>query len=707
LDRRTFLAASGAVVSGSPSSSAQTPSQNPFLQKWTTPYELPPFDQIKPAHFVPAFREGMKQELAEVEAIASAQEPATFVNTIEKLERSGELLTRVQGVFYNLTASETNKELQGAQREIAPLMAKHNSDINMNAPLFQRVKTVYDARKSSNLTPEQDRLTERYYKRLVRAGAQLGPDEKNRLANIEQKLASLTTKFQQNLLADTAAYELVLEKESDLAGLAPSLRASAAEAAKERGKPGKWVITLQRSSIEPFLQYSSRRDLREQAFKAWAARGDNENEFDNKALIREIVLLRMEKAQLLGYKTFADYVLDDSMAKTPKAAQKLLDDVWKPAVTTAHQEADLLSEAMKKDRIEGPLQPWDWRYYAEKVRLAKYDLDEEQVKPYFTLDKMIEAVIWVANQLFGVTFTERTDLPKYNPDLRTWEVKNAGGKLIGIFYGDYYARPSKQSGAWMNSFRKQQKLAGVTPVVSNNLNFNKPPAGQQALLSYDDAETLFHEFGHALHGLLSNVTYPSLAGTSVPRDFVELPSQIYEHWLAQKEVLGKFAVHYQTGKPMPQELLDKIQKARNFNQGFSTVEYLASAMVDMKWHLMDKAATIDVREMEGAWLKEIGMPREIIMRHRSSHFSHLFSSSTGYAAGYYSYMWSEVLDTDGFEAFQEKGSAFDPKVAQALYQYIYSTGGTAEPMDLYKSFRGRDPNSDALMRHRGFAPEKN
>ena len=639
MDRRTFLAVPGAMATLTIDMQAQ--SANPFFEKWDTPYQLPPFDRIKPEHFLPAYQEAMKRQLAEVDAIARPDSVPNFANTMEALERTGELYAKVDGVFQNLTSSETSDALQAVEMQVQPLLARHRSAINMNAALFERIDAVYKNRPALKLSPEQNRLVERHHRNFVRSGALLPPEQKKRLAAIEEKLAETTTKFSQNLLADTGAYELVLDKESDLTGLPESFKASAAETAKERGKPGKWVITLQRPSVEPFLQLSARRDLREKAFRAWSLRGDNDNQYDNKALIREIILLRLEKAKLLGFPTFAHYALDDVMAKTPDNAQGLLTKVWKPAVETAKRETDDLRAAMKADGQPADLQAWDWRYYSEKVRLAKYQLDQEQIKPYFTLDRMIEASFWTATQLFGITFQERKDLPKYHPDVRTWEVKAADGKLVGIFYGDYYARTTKQSGAWMNSFRDQTKLLAQIPVVINNLNLTKPPGGKVALLSYDDAETLFHEFGHGLHGLLSNVTYPLLSGTNVPRDFVELPSQLYEHWLEQKQVLQKFALHYETGKAIPQELLDKVQRARNFNQGFATVEYLGSAMVDMKWHLLDKPQTIDVREMENAWLKEIGMPREIVMRHRSPHFSHLFSAPNGYAAGYYSYMWSK------------------------------------------------------------------
>ncbi len=698
MERRTFLAASGILVT---TASAQGIDTNPLLQEWKTPYGMPPFDRFRPEHFLPAFQESMKREVAEVETIANSSAAPTFANTIEALEKTGEPLDRVSSVFGNLTSSHTNKALQAVELEVAPLRAKQRSTILMNPKLFARIDTIFAKRDTLGLTPEQTRLVERYHTRFLRAGAKLDEAKKKRLAEIEEKLATLSAKFGQNLLAEESSYELVLDKESDLAGLPESFRKSAAETAKERGKPGKWVITLQRPSVQPFLELSSRRDLREQAFKAWAARGDNENQFDNKPVIREMVLLRIEKSKLLDQPTFAHYQLADTMAKTPDAVQGLLKQVWTPAVATAKVEASELQKAMNADGVSGPLQPWDWRYYAEKVRLAKYDLNEEQIKPYFPLDRMIEATQYVAGELFGLKFAERTDLPEYDPDVRSWEVRNAAGKVIGIFQGDYYSRASKRSGAWMSTFRDQQKLGGpVIPLVLNNLNFSKPPAGEVALLSYDDAETLFHEFGHALHGLLSDVTYPMLSGTAVARDFVELPSQIYEHWLGQPQVLRKFALHYKTGEAIPQALLDKVQAARNFNQGFTTVEYLASAFIDMEWHSLDKPQTIDVREMESAWLAKLGMPREIIMRHRSTHFAHIFSG--GYSAGYYSYMWSEVLDADGFEAFKEKGDPFDKELAKKLYTYIYSRGNSADPMGLYESFRGRKPDTRALMRMRGF-----
>ncbi len=680
IDRRIFLASSVASLSAAPAKP-----MNPLLDTWKTPFGLPPFSTIKPAHFVPAFAAAMPKALTEVEAIANDLAPPTFANVLEALEKHGELLRRISSVFGNLTASNTSDALQAAEREIAPKLAAHSSAILLNAKLFARINKVHGQRKSLGLSPEQLRLVERYHRRFVLSGAKLDPDSKKRLAAIDETLATLTTQFTQNVLNDTKEYTLPLDKPEDRASLPADMK----------------VVTLQRSSIEPFLMLSPRRDLREKAFRAWAARGDNENKFDNKALIRQILTLRLEKAKLLDYPSYADYILDDVMAKTPKAANALMDKVWKPAVETARRETAELADAMHKDGIEGAIEPWDWRYYSEKVRLTKYDLNEESTKPYFTLDKMIEAVYDCANRLFGISFVERKDLPVYQPDVRAWEVKAKDGKTIGIFYGDYYARPNKNSGAWMNSFRDQQNFNGpVLPVIINNLNFNKPAKGQACLLSFDDAKTLFHEFGHALHGLLSKVEYPFFSGTNVARDFVEFPSQLFEAWASEKSVLSKFAHHYKTGEVIPDSLIQKIEKARNFNQGFAMVEFLSSGMIDMRWHQLTEIRSLDVREQEAAWLKEIGMPHEIIMRHRSTHFTHIFSND--YAAGYYSYLWAQVLDADAYEAFKETGDPFDPATAQRLYTYIYSAGGAKDPMELYQAFRGRQPDPQALMRKLGF-----
>ena len=659
---------------------------NPFFSEWTTPFGLPPFAAIEASHFLPAFEEGMRLERAEVAAIVGEAGEADLANTVEALERSGTFLRRVGDVFSNLNASHTNTELQAIARETAPLLARHRSAISLDPILFQRVDSVFERRAELGLSAEAVRLVEKTHKRFVRAGARLEPAAKLRLAEIDSALASNTTLFEQNLLADTAAFTMTLAPEEDATG--------------------QVVVTLQRSSIEPFLQRSPHRHLREKAFRAWTARGDNGNAFDNKALIGEIVALRRERAQSLGYRNFALYSLDDKMAKTPEAARRLLDQLWVPAVAAAGREAAALQEAMDAEQPGQTLAAWDWRYFAEKVRQSRYEIDGEATKEYFSLEQMLEAVFWTAGRLFGLELRERTDLPRYHPDVRTWEVWGASGEMVGVFYGDYYARPEKRSGAWMSSLRDQQRLMGrVTPVVTNNLNFNKPPAGKPTLLSHDDARTLFHEFGHALHGLLSDVTYPSLSGTNVPRDFVEMPSQLYEHWFEDKTVLERFARHYETGEAIPEALLGKLKAAANFNQGFEMVEYLASAYVDLEWHLLEEAGEGKVKEREAAWLAELGMPEAILMRHRSTHFSHIFGSPMGYAAGYYSYRWSAVLDTDAFAAFEEAGDAFDPTVAERLRRFIYAAGATAEPMALYEAFRGRAPETGALMRSLGFAAE--
>lgn len=685
IDRRLFLGSATSTLAAAPQKKTKT-KMNPLLETWKTPFGLPPFDRIRAEHFVPAYNEAIQAGLKEIDTITGDKSAPTFANTVEALEKQGTLLKQVNGVFQNLTSSNTSDALQAAEREVSPKLATYSSAIQLSAGLFERLDAVYKQRSSLNLNPEQLRLVERYHRRFVLSGAKLRPEQKKRLAAVDEKLATLTTQFTQNVLNDTKQWTMELKTAEDRAGLPFDMT----------------VITLQRPSVEPFLMMSPRRDLREKAFKAWAKRGDNDNEFDNKALIRQILTLRIEKAALLGYKTYADYILDDVMAKTPAAATALMEKVWKPAVAAAHRETAELEAAMRKDGISGPLEAWDWRYYSEKVRLAQYDLNEEQIKPYFELDRMIEAAFDCAKKLFGLQFVRRKDLPVYDPDVRTWEVKGMDGKTIGIFYGDYYSKPNKNSGAWMNVFRDQQKFGGTQiPVVINNLNQNKPAPGQPCLMTFDDVKTLFHEFGHGLHGLLSNVNYPFFAGTSVARDFVELPSQLFEYWGAEKSVLAKFATHYKTGEVIPDALVAKIEKARNFNQGFSQVEYLASGLIDMKWHLLTEVNNLDIRQQEQAWLKEIGMPREIIMRHRSPHFTHIFSND--YAAGYYSYLWAQVLDADAFEAFKEARNSFDPTVAGKLLKYIYSAGGSEDPMKLYESFRGRKPDPQALMRKMGFA----
>jgi peptidyl-dipeptidase Dcp len=674
---------------------------NPLLTQWTTPFGLPPFESIAPEHFRPAFDTALAEQQTQIAAIAESTEAPTFANTIEALERSGRTLKTVGGVFFNLAGSHTNDAIQAIEREMAPLLAKHRNSIFMNEALYRRVAALYEKRESLGLDPERMRVLDRYHTIFVRAGAKLGSEEKKRLAAITERLASLGTQFSQNVLADEKSYQLVLDGEADLEGLPSFLREAAAQAAEERGLKGKYVITLSRSSIEPFLQFSKRRDLREQAFKAWAARGDNGNATDNKAIIAETAALRAERARLLGYETFADFKLADTMAKTPGNVMKLLNDVWTPARARAEEERnDLQAQAQSiGDNID--IEPWDWRYYADQVRMARHNLDEAIIKPYFQLDRIIEASFETAHRLFGLSFQELKDFPRYHPDIRAWQVVDADGRDVGTFIGDYFARSSKRSGAWMSAFRSQERLTGdIRPIIVNVMNFSKGGAGEPSLLSFDDARTLFHEFGHGLHGLLSNVTYPLLAGTAVSTDFVELPSQLYEHWLSQPDILRHYATHYRTGEPIPEELLERLMAARNFNQGFATIEYLASAFVDLELHRRKDLSNLDASAFEAETLQKIGMPREIIMRHRTPHFTHVFSGD-GYSSGYYSYLWSEVLDADAFTAFEETGDAFNRDMADRLKRFIYSAGNLRDPAEAYTAFRGRLPNADALLAKRG------
>jgi len=673
---------------------------NPFFKAWDTPYGAPPFAEIKTEHFLPAFEKAIAMHKAEVDAIANADSLPTFKTTIEQLELSGAELTRVARVFFNLTGTESNEEMQALQRQISPMLTRHSNEIQMNDALFQRIKKVYEERNASDLNAEQIRLVERLFNEAVRSGANLEGKDRERFAEINERISSLTTEFGQNTLNDSKNFKLVLE-EKDLAGMSKTMVEAAAAAAKTQGMEGKYLITLQRSSVEPFLQFSERRDLREKAFKGWAARGDNNNEYDNKKIVEEIVKLRAERAKLLGYKHHSDYVLSNTMASSPEAAMELLTKVWEPAVAQANKEREWILELMEQEGAKHDFAAWDWRYYAEKVRKAKFDLDQGEIAQYFELNNMLEAKFYVAEQLFGLTFHERKDIPVYNPVVRVWEVKDANGNAVGLFYGDYYARSTKRSGAWMSAFRTQEKLSGnVKPIIINNMNLNQPAEGEPTLMSYSDAVTLFHEFGHALHGLLSDVTYPTLAGTSVSRDWVEFPAQLYEHFIAQPEMLKKYARHYQTNEPMPDALIEKIKNASTFNQGFATVEYTASALVDMAYHKMTEVESLDVAAFENKILSDYGKPEEIIMRHRSTHFGHIFAG--GYDSAYYAYMWSEILDSDGFNAFVEAGNLFDKETAQKLYDFVFSTGDTLNYKEAYKKFRGRAPTTDALLENKGF-----
>ena len=682
-----------------------TPGDNPLLEDWIGPFGVPPFSRIKPGHFVPAFAHAFAEHTGEVAAVAADRAAPTFANTIDALETAGQTLTRVSNVFDLLASADTNDDILEIERELAPLEAKHWNRILMDEALFGRVDALWREREQLALTPEQARVLERYHVMFTRAGAALEPAAKARLAAVNERLASLATDFGQNVLADEQASTLELDGEADLEGLPDFVRSAARAAAAERGVEGKYLVTTSRSSVEPFLQFSSRRDLREKIFRAWIARGDGGGATDNKAIIAEMAALRAERARLIGYPSFAHYRLDDTMAKTPPAVRALLDRVWAPARSHALADRDALQALVQAEGKNFALAPWDWRYYAEKLRKARCDVDEATIKPYFQLEQMIEAAFYTANRLFGLSFERRRDVAGWREDVRVWEVRDRAGRHRGLFFGDYFARPSKHSGAWMTSLRDQEKLAReVAPIIVNVMNFPKSAPGEPVLLSFDDARTLFHEFGHALHGLLSDVTYPMIAGTGVLQDWVELPSQLYEHWLERPEILTRFAVHYRTGEPMPADLLRRLIAARTFNQGCATLEYSSSALLDLDLHLrgadaQPQAQALGIDAFEQTTLARLEMPPEIVMRHRPPHFTHIFGG--GYAAGYYSYLWSEVLDADAFAAFEETGDVFDPALAKKLHDHVYAAGGSRDPRELYLAFRGRMPTPDGLLKRRG------
>ncbi|MCB4456061.1 M3 family metallopeptidase [Leisingera sp. McT4-56] len=669
---------------------------NPLLSRWDTPFEIAPFNSISDDDFAPALEQALEAHKAQIDTIANSSEPPGFANVIEALETPCRELEQVLGVFFTVAGADSNPRREELQRAFSPKLAAHFSAITANKALYARIKAVWDQREQLDLTAEQQRVLMLTHRGFVRGGAALEGDADTRMQEIKGRLATLGTQFTQNLLADERKWFMELSEE-DLEGL-PDFVVKAARAAGEEKGAGGAVVTLSRSLITPFLQFSPRRDLREKAFNAWAARGANGGETDNRAIAAEILQLREERAQLLGYENFAAYKLETEMAKTPEAVRGLLMEVWGAAKSRADQDAKILTEMMQADGVNGDLEPWDWRYYAEKRRKAEHDLDEAALKPYLQLDRLIEACFACANRLFGLEF-KSLEVPLYHPDCRAWEVTRDGSH-VAVFIGDYFARGSKRSGAWCSAMRQQAKFPHVqAPVVINVCNFAK---GDPALLSWDDARTLFHEFGHALHQMLSDVTYESISGTSVARDFVELPSQLYEHWLEVPEVLQEFATHAETGEPMPQEMLEKVLGAANFDMGFQTVEYVASALVDLAFH--DGAAPSDPMARQAEVLEEIGMPRAIIMRHATPHFAHVFAGD-GYSSGYYSYMWSEVMDADAFAAFEEAGGAFDAERAKALEEHILSTGGSADPAELYKAFRGRLPGVDALLKGRGLAAE--
>lgn len=684
-----------------PSEQTAAAPTNPLLEQWDTPYGVPPFDQIEDEHYMPALRTGMAQQQAEIAAIVENPDPPTFANTIEELERSGATLNRVSNVFFAVNGAHSNDTTRGVAKEIAPELSAHGDDIALNKPLFDRVEAVYQQRDDLDLTPEQQRLLEETYKQFVRAGANLDQDAQARLREINAELASLSQDFRNNLLEETNAFEMLVTDRADLGNLPESLVASAAAEAQRRGHEcGEcWVFTLQRPSINPFLEYSPNRELRKKIFLGYAMRGNNDNEHDNKNILSRMAALRAERAELMGYETHAHYVLSDNMAENPENVYQLLGKVWEPALEVAKQEVAAMQALMTADGIEGDIEGWDWRYYTERVRKERYDFDQEALRPYFEVGAVRDGVFKVANELFGLTFKQRDDLPKWHPDQEVFEVRDSDGSHLTILYMDFFIRESKRGGAWMNALRVQSKLDGeVMPIVTNNFNYPPPTGDNPSLLSYSEASTLFHEFGHALHGMLSDVTYGSLAGTATPRDFVEFPSQVMENWMSEPEVLRMFARHYKTGEPIPQEYIDKITAMQKFNQGFATVEYMAAAYLDMDYHTLSEPVEVAANKFETDSMNEIGLIEQIIPRYRSTYFAHIFAG--GYSAGYYSYLWSEVLDADAFQAFKET-SLFDPDTAARFRKFILSQGGTRPGMELYEDFRGRPPSIEPLLERRG------
>jgi len=674
---------------------------NPFFETYKNKYGAPPFDKIKNEHYMPAFKEGIKQQTAEVDLIAGNKKAPTFDNTIAKLDFSGDLLRKVSSVFFNLYSCNTNEGMEKIANEISPVLSEHNDNIYLNAKLFARVKTLYDNRTKLGLTHEQIRLVEKYHRNFIRSGAALNPEQKEKLRAINKELGLAQLAFGKNVLDETNSFKKVVDNESELAGLPESIRQAAAEAAKEAGMPGKWLFTTQKASFIPVLQYSDNRELRKELLMAYSTRANHDNSDDNKATINKIMKLRTQKAQLLGFATSADFILDDTMAKTPKAVYALLNKVWTPAVAKAKEEAFELQKLMDAQGKGEKLEAWDWWYYSERLRKAKYNLEEEALRPYFKLENVRQGVFDLASKLYGLKFKKLSDMPVYDPDVEVFEVSDADGSHIGILYTDYFPRAGKRAGAWMNNITDQYKKDGVNhrPIVCNVGNFTKPTSTKPSLLNMDEVETMFHEFGHAIHGLLTQCTYPSLSGTSVARDFVELPSQVMENWCWEPQVMKTYAKNYKTGALMPKELMDKIQLAGTFNQGFINTELLAASFLDMDYHSMKDTANFDVAAFEKASMDKIGMIPQIIPRYRSSYFNHIFSGE--YCAGYYSYTWAAVLDADAFQAFKETGDIYNQKVATSFRKNLLEKGDTEDPMKLYVKFRGANPNPDALLKRRG------
>ncbi len=673
---------------------------NPFFAPYGTPFDVPPFDRISIEHYMPAFEKGIADQKKEVEAIRDNPEAPTFANTVEALEATGVLLSRVGDVFFNMNSAETNDEMQAIARDVAPKLSALNDDIFLDPVLFARVKAVYDKRDKAKLNAEQRRLLQETYKEFVRGGANLSESDKQEFREINERLSLLSLKFGENILAEENRYELVVDNPADLAGLSQKDIDAAAQTAKDRGHEGKWVFTLHKPSLIPFLTYAENRALREKIYQGYCERGNHGDEYDNKEILKEQATLRARRAALLGYKNHAAYVLDDNMAKTPENVYELLDKLWKPALARAVAERDAMQAMVDAEGGNFKIASWDWWYYAEKVKKAKYDFDDSVLRPYFELDNVRKGAFETATRLFGITFEERFDLPKYHDEVRTFEVKDRDGSHLAVYYVDYHPRPGKRNGAWMSEYRQQKRVKGKDqrPIIVNVSNVSRATADEPALLSLDEVSTLFHEFGHALHGMLSNVTYASLAGTNVARDFVEMPSQVIENWATEPEVMKLYARHWKTGETIPDDLMAKMDNARYFNQGFATVEYLAASYLDMDWHTLAGNVPEDVIAFEAQRLNALGLIPEIVARYRSSYFRHIFGG--GYSAGYYSYIWAEVVDADAFQAFKEAG-LFDRKTADRFRKYILAAGGTDEPMALYKKFRGREPKIEPLLERRG------
>lgn len=689
-----------AVVVGCQDQDKTPQTDNPLLLSYDTPFEVPPFDKIKDEHFRPAFKVALERHDLEIDSIVNNTEEPTFQNTIVALENSGRLLSSVSAVFRNLNSANTNDSIQAIDKDMAPVFSAHADGISLNEKLFAKVKAVYDNRSSLNLDAEDAKLLEETYKSFVRSGAGLSAEDKKKLTKINSELSVLTTAFGQHLLAETNAYELVIDNEADLAGLPDGVKAAAAAVAKTKGKEGKWVFTLQNSSVMPFLQYADNRALRKAIWDAYQKKGNNGNDDDNKTVLVKIANLRLEKAKLLGYASHAAYVLEESMAENPTNVYALLNKIWAPALAKAKVEAADIQKEIAAAKDTFAVAPYDWRYYQEKIRKSRYALDEAQIKPYFSLAAVREGAFATANKLYGLSFIALNNVPTYHPEVEVYEVKDRDGSHLGLLYADFFPRESKRSGAWMTSYRPQATLGGrrLAPVISIVCNFTKPVGDDPALLTFDEATTLFHEFGHALHGLLSNVKYRSLAGTAVSRDFVELPSQIMENWAADPEVLKSYARHYKTKEAIPDSLIAKMEKAGTFDQGFATVEYVAASLLDLDYHATTTPIPADVNAFEAKAMKKIGLIDAIIPRYRSTYFQHVFSG--GYSAGYYAYIWSEVLDADAFAAFKEK-SLYDQGTATSFRRNILERGGTGDAAEMYRTFRGKDPNPEFLMKKRG------